>query len=120
MYLFEINLPNLPVLKFGYSSNPSRRLNNQLGIAKGVQKQILRVIPMPSGKLAVKEETVVHKFVAERHHDLAVPKQVFGDQINTSGEIYYSKAEAILNQQMNDIAARYTGQAGSLKQEGTK
>ncbi|MFY0624639.1 MAG: hypothetical protein JXQ89_23440 [Pelagimonas sp.] len=49
IYLFQIDLPNLPVLKLGYSARPEKRLRQQLGLDRGIPTEILRTIAMPTG-----------------------------------------------------------------------
>lgn len=107
IYLFEIALPELTVLKLGYSARPAKRLRHQLGLDRSVQTEILRVVPIPTGNLAVTEEQVCHRTMKVSHADLVVPKAEFGDGINTLGEIYRQEAMDILNAMLDEIAQRY-------------
>tara|TARA_R110002167_G_scaffold366392_2_gene595710 strand:+ start:2023 stop:3012 length:990 start_codon:yes stop_codon:yes gene_type:complete len=107
IYLFQIALPGLTVLKLGYSARPEKRLRHQLGIDRSAKTEVLRVVPMPTGNLAVAEEQACHRTMKEFHAELVVPKSEFGDGINTLGEIYRREAADILNAMMDEIAQRY-------------
>lgn len=107
IYLFQIELPGLTVLKLGYSARPAKRLRHQLGLDRSVQTEILRVVPMPSGNLAVAEEQACHRTMKMAQAELVVPKAEFGDGINTLGEIYRHEATDILNAMLDEIAQRY-------------
>ena len=87
IYLFQIALPGLTVLKLGYSARPEKRLRHQLGIDRSAKTEVMRVVPMPTGNLAVVEEQACHREMKKSHGDLVVPKSEFGDGINTLGEI---------------------------------
>lgn len=113
IYLFQIDLPGLPVVKLGYSARPAKRLRHQLGLSHGVKAEVLRVMLLPSGGTAVREETACHRVMREQHPDLIVPKAVFGDAINTQGEIYHAAALPLLHALMDDVALRLTRDAAA-------
>ncbi|UMA65330.1 hypothetical protein LVO79_02360 [Roseivivax marinus] len=96
IYLFRIGLPTGPVLKLGYSSNPGRRLRQQLGIARDVPTRILRTLEVPTGHRAVCLEKSAHAEMRRLHPDWIVPKMEYGDAINTRTEIYRPDAESAL------------------------
>lgn len=106
IYLFRIDLPGLPVVKLGYSARPAKRLRHQLGIQRGVRTEILRVLLLPSGNAAVREESACHRAMRDRHPDLIVPKATFGDAINTQGEIYHTAALPVLHTLLDDVAGQ--------------
>ena len=107
IYLFRIDLPGLPVVKMGYSARPAKRLRHQLGIPRGVGTEILRVMLLSSGNAAVREESACHRAMRERHTHLIVPKSMFGDAINTQGEIYHASALPILHALLDEVATRH-------------
>lgn len=107
IYLFAIDLPGLPVLKLGYSSTPDKRLRHQLGITAGTQTQILREVSMPTGHLAELEERTAHRILLLQHPDWIIPKAIFGERINTQGEIYHPAASATILDLLDAIAQRY-------------
>lgn len=113
IYLFRIDLPGLPVVKLGFSKRPAKRLRHQLGIAPNVETEVVRVLPMSSGNIAIGEETACHRRMREAHSDLIVPKQVFGDAINTQSEIYHATAAPVLHALMDRIERRDLGEDGS-------
>lgn len=109
IYLFEINLPGLPVLKLGYSARPAKRLRHQLEIPKDVATEILRVIPMAKGQTARLEEEAAHRWLTAEYPHFYVPKEIYGDQINTKREIYKRDAMPVIDRMLDDIAARHSG-----------
>ena len=96
IYLFRIDLPCARVLKLGYSSNPRRRLRQQLGIARDVPTRILRTLNVPTGHQAVSLEKAAHAAMRRLCPDWIVPKSAYGDAINTRTEIYRPDAESAL------------------------
>lgn len=107
IYIFQIDLPGRPVIKFGYSRKPGKRLRHQLGISLDVNTKVLRTISLPSGYVARLEETAAHKLVKTEHPAWVVPKAVYSDAINTAGEIYYPNALPRVHELLDEIAGRY-------------
>lgn len=107
IYLFQISLPGMTVLKLGYSARPEKRLRHQLGIDPKVPTDVLRVVEMSKGNRAVAEERACHRYMQKHHHDLIVPKEEFGDAINTKSEIYREDAADILNAMLDRIAEKH-------------
>ncbi|MFT6424656.1 MAG: hypothetical protein ACJAVT_002226 [Yoonia sp.] len=107
IYIFQIDLPQQTVIKLGYSRKPHKRLRHQLGIDLNVPTKVLRTIPMPSGFVARVEETAAHHTLARDHPDWIVPKEAYGDQINTAGEIYLLAALGKIHELVDEIAARF-------------
>jgi len=104
IYLFRIELVDRGVLKFGYSSNPARRLRQQLGDAARLTGKILCVIDLPTGHAAMTAELAGHRFLHQNHADLVIDAQVFAGQINAKSEIYTLSAEHIIQDLMDRIA----------------
>lgn len=107
MYLFHIDLPQLPVLKLGYSARPVKRLRHQLGIARTVKTEVIRTIRLPTGHLARAEETQCHAILRRDRPEWLVPKAVYGDAINTVSEIYHPAAAPRIHALLDAIEARY-------------
>lgn len=103
IYLFRIDLFGNPLLKLGYSSNPTRRLRQQLGIAAEVKTSILRTVAIPTGHEAVVREKAAHAYMRHHHPHLIVPKAEYGDAINTRTEIYRLSASPILHRLISGI-----------------
>ena len=105
IYLFQIELTDRSVLKLGYSSNPTRRLRQQLGDAARKTGQILRVIDLETGHAALKAEKRAHHTLRKRHPELVINPSVFADQITTKSEIYAPSAKARILALMDQIVA---------------
>ena len=115
IYLFRIDLPGLPVVKLGYSARPAKRLRHQLGLAREVRTEVLRVLLLPSGNAAVREESACHRAMRARYPDLIVPKAAFGDAINTQGEIYHAAALPVLHALLDGITRRRPDDGGAVE-----
>ena len=107
IYIFKIDLPQQTVIKLGYSRKPSKRLRHQLAVDLSVPTKVLKTIPMPSGFVAREEETAAHHTLARDHSEWVVPKEAYGDQINTAGEIYLPAALAKIQALVDEIAGRF-------------
>lgn len=107
IYIFRIDLPEHSVIKLGYSARPAKRLKHQLGICKTVNAEVVRAIRMPTGFDARTEEEQAHRFLAEQHPELIVPKSEFRNAINTQGEIYSPGAEALIHSLLDGIERRF-------------
>ena len=105
IYIFEIDLPNLRVLKLGYSSTPEIRLRQQLGISRKVGRNVRRKVPIVSGNIAVSLEKLCHHALARVCPEFIVPKAVFANGINTGSEIYYRSALPVLDGLIEAIEA---------------
>jgi len=103
IYLFQIELSDRTVLKLGYSSNPQRRLRQQLGEAARTTGKILRVIDLPTGHDALKAEKKAHRTLRRTHGAFVVATDVFAGQIKTKSEIYTLAAEPIIHELMDEI-----------------
>jgi len=103
IYLFRIELSDRAVLKFGYSSDPARRLRQQLGEAARKTGKILRVIDLETGHAALKAEKKAHRTLRRTHGAFVVATDVFAGQIKTKSEIYTLAAEPIIHELMDEI-----------------
>jgi hypothetical protein len=106
IYVFQIDLPHLPVLKLGYSARPEKRLRQQLGIEKHIHTEILRTVAMPTGHEARAEEEACHRVLKSDAPELIVPKAIFGNQINTQSEIYRAEAAPQIHALLDQIEAK--------------
>lgn len=107
IYLFRIDLPRRPVLKLGYSARPAKRLKHQLGIAKGITTEVLRVVNLPTGHEARAEEERAHRTLATQFPDKVVAKSEYGDAINVTREIYRPEATPFIHRLLDEIEARF-------------
>ncbi|WP_281981750.1 hypothetical protein [Thalassorhabdomicrobium marinisediminis] len=105
IYLFRIELVDRPVLKLGHSSDPERRLFQQLGPAARDTGEVLRAIDMKTGHAALVAEKRAHRTMRTEHPGWVVPREVFAGQINTKSEIYEIEALEFLLSLMDEIEA---------------
>ena len=105
IYLFEIALPGLTVLKLGYSSNPVKRHRHQLGLAKEAQVEVLRTVAIATGHAAVAQEKACHAYLARHFPTMIVPKAVYGDALNVVSEIYRPELEPEIHRLLDAIEA---------------
>ena len=107
IYLFQIGLPGLPVIKLGYSARPAKRLKHQLGIDKGIATEVLRVVNLPTGHEARTEEEHMHRTLTAQFPDMVVVKDEYGDAINVTREIYRPEAASIIHRFLDEIETRF-------------
>jgi hypothetical protein len=107
IYLFRITLRRMTVLKFGFSSNPPRRLYQQLGDAARDTGQILRVIDLRTGHAALNHENWAHNVLRRNHPEIVVPRSAFEGQITTKSEIYTCAAEPHIRRLMDVIESKH-------------
>ncbi len=105
IYLFRIELVDRPVLKLGHSSDPERRLFQQLGPAARDTGEVQRAIDMETGHAALVAEKRAHRTMWTEHPEWVVPPEVFAGQINTKSEIYEIEALEFLLSLMDEIEA---------------
>ncbi|PVA06475.1 hypothetical protein [Thalassorhabdomicrobium marinisediminis] len=105
IYLFRIELVDRPVLKLGHSSDPERRLLQQLGPAARDTGEVLRAIDMKTGHAALVAEKRAHRTMRTEHPEWVVPPEEFAGQINTKSEIYEIEALEFLLSLMDEIEA---------------
>ena len=107
IYVFQIDLPNLSVLKLGYSKRHVHRLRRDLRIAKSVPTEIIRFLPLPDRPLAISEERKAHRYLHKHHPHLVVPKAEFGDAIFVKSEIYRTNALPQIQRLLDEIARQH-------------
>ena len=97
IYLMEFDLPGLPVIKLGHSSNPRYRLRQVLRHPEATPARILRELPVATGHLAVKVERNLHALVRRTRPDLVVPRAEFEAHLTTVSEIYRAEGLDVLS-----------------------
>lgn len=108
IYVFKIDLPNLSVLKFGYSKRHVHRLRRDLKIAKSVPTAILRFLPLADRPLAISKERKAHRYLRKHYPDWVVPKRIFGDAIFVKSEVYRPEGLPAMNRLLDEIARQHT------------
>lgn len=89
IYIFSFKLPDLPVIKLGYSSNPEFRLRQVQTDPEQTPGKVTRVIEMETGHRAICIEKALHAHIRKHRPDLIVPQDAFRDHIKTTSEIYH-------------------------------
>lgn len=97
-----------PVVKLGYSRNPSSRLQHQLLSGQTATGEILRIVPMPTGSAAIRSEKAMHKTLREELPEAVIPTHRIAGQIKVRSEIYAIEA-------LPRILALLDGQAARLE-----
>lgn len=76
IYLLSFTLPDLPVIKLGFSSNPSFRLRQVQRDPGQTKGKLLRAIPIASGHRAICIEKALHAHIKAHRPDLIVPAAI--------------------------------------------
>ena len=103
IYLLRFQLPESPVIKLGYSSNPEyrvRQVQHDPLVTKGA---VIRDIPMTTGHQAVRIKKALHSFIAASWPDLIVPSKNFEQHLRTVSEIYDHRAEAFISDLLDAV-----------------
>lgn len=101
---FRLN-DNTRVVKLGFSRDPDSRLHYQLLSGSNATGELLRQLPMPSGRAAQSAEKRLHKRIARQAPTARVPGEVYAEQINVSSEIYAAEAEPLILRLLDDLEA---------------
>lgn len=107
IYLMRFQLGNGDtVVKMGYSRNPTSRLHHQLQVGLTRTGELLRVVAVPTGRAALREEKAMHRRVKTDLPQAPVPGLHFAGQIKVKSEIYTPEALPLLTALLDDLAAR--------------
>jgi hypothetical protein len=105
IYLLDFELPRLPVIKLGFSSNPKfrmRQVQTERSITKG---SVLRSIPTETGHRAICLEKALHSHIKAHRPDLIVPPELFRAHIRTTSEIYHRHGSSYISALLDAVAA---------------
>lgn len=107
LYLSRFRVPGHGrFVKLGYSKDPVSRNKFQLGLAPGTEVEVLHVVPVATGKIALCLEDKQHKYMRKHHPDLVIPRAELAAWTCVTSEIYAPKAEPILRRALEEIEAR--------------
>lgn len=96
IYLQSFTLPNLSVIKLGYSNNPTSRLR-QVQLAPGKTQGTLDLeIDIVTGHVAICLEKALHRHIKTHRPELVVERDLFRDHLKTTSEIYHARARAFI------------------------
>ncbi len=105
IYLVELALPDLPVIKLGHSSDPGFRLRQLQHDPARTRGAIMREIAMETGHRAVCVEKALHALVRRRRPDLVVPPELFRDHLRTGSEVYHRRGLPWISGLLDDVEA---------------
>jgi len=101
IYILEFELPDLPVIKLGFSSNPAFRMRQVQHDPEVTRGSVRRAIDMITGHRAICVEKALHAHIKSHRPDLIVPPEFFRKHIRTTSEVYHrhgrSYVEALLD-----------------------
>ena len=104
LYAIRLELPTgLKVVKLGFSRDPESRLHNQLLLQSGIQAELLRTVPQPTGHAALCQEKALHRALKKSHPDAIIPHEHFRDWLSVKSEIYGIEIAPIILKHLDDI-----------------
>jgi len=105
IYLLDFTLPDLPVIKLGFSSNPEFRMR-QVQIDPEVTKgSVLRSVALETGHRAICVEKALHSHIKAHRPDLIVPPDLFRSDIRTTSEIYHRHGRTYISALLDAVEA---------------
>ena len=121
IYLSRFRVPGVGTqVKLGMSRDPVSRHRHQLKLRPGTEVELLTIVPMETGKAALKVEQALHKQMLTAHPHLVTPPEDLADWIGVSSEVYAAEAERILRRMLeeleDELAARKA--AGEVPEDG--
>lgn len=107
LYLFKITAPSFSFLKLGYSKAPEQR-KNDYKMSDETFSELLIKVKVPTGRVAIKEEGILHK----KYKDFNYSKEVIKPYLIESGfsECYPLDLELKFLEELNLIKEKYQGE----------
>ena len=96
IYLLSFMLPNLPVIKLGYSNNPNFRLRQVQRDPSDTRGTLDREIDVETGHNAICLEKAMHRYIKTHRPDLIVERVHFDEHLRTTSEIYHERGRALI------------------------
>lgn len=104
LYAIRLELPTgLKVVKLGFSRDPVSRLRHQLLLQPGIQAELLRTVPQPSGHAALCQEKALHCALKKSHPDAIIPHEHFRDWLSVKTEIYGIEIAPLILKRLDEI-----------------
>lgn len=104
LYAIRLELPTgLKVVKLGFSRDPESRLRHQLLLQPGIQAELLRTVPQPTGHAALCQEKALHRALKTSHPDAIIPHEHFRDWLAVKTEIYGIEVASVILKHLDDI-----------------
>lgn len=107
IYAMRFDLPDgLRVVKLGFSRDPDSRLNHQLKRQPDLPAQLLRAVPMHSGRAALCREKSLHGALKSAHPDAVIAPERFRNWLTVVSEIYAAKLETEILAELDAMVDR--------------
>ncbi len=104
LYLMRFRVPGQGrFVKLGYSRNPTSRLRYQLGLAQGVEAELIDMVAMPTGQVALKVEKNLHRALQSGHSDKVISSEHLKSWINVTSEIYAAEMEPVIRRMFDRL-----------------
>jgi hypothetical protein len=104
VYLSRFRVPGVGTqVKLGMSRDPVSRHRHQLKLRRGTEVELLTIVPMETGKAALKVEKELHRRMLNTHPDLVTPRTDLADWIGVKSEVYAAEAERLLRRMLEEI-----------------
>lgn len=100
---FEIE-GHAPLVKLGFSRDPTSRLNYQLKRRPDLHGTILRRVPVATGHQALCVEKSMHTYLHVAHPDAVVPHEVYRQWLRVRSEIYRAELEPVILRMLDGLA----------------
>lgn len=107
IYLMDFELPGYGlVVKLGFSRSPNSRLDYQLRGHPDLAATLLRVVPMASGRLALRTERRMHAELRTTHPEAVVPPAAYRGLIRVGSEVYAASFQPAIEAMLDRVAAQ--------------
>lgn len=108
IYLMRFDLPGFgSVVKLGFSRNPESRLDFQLKGQRDLAATLLRVVPMASGRLALRTERRMHADLRATYPEAVVPPAAYRGIIRVGSEVYVARLQPVIEAMLDRVAAQH-------------
>ena len=97
IYLLSFKLPNVPVIKLGYSNNPTFRLRQVQFDPSETRGTLDREIDAGTGHDAICLEKAMHRYIKMHRPELIVERDIFCDHLKTTSEIYHERGRDFIS-----------------------
>lgn len=91
------------LVKLGYSRDPESRLRHQLCMDRDMPCEILRIVPMVTGQLAIRTEKALHARLRHAHPDAVVDPASYRGSIRVRSEIYDAALTPLILSMLDEI-----------------
>lgn len=111
VYLFRILLPNgVRLLKLGMSRIPVSRLYHQLLRQRDLVGHICRIVPVPSGHRALREEKRLHSELHRDFPEAVIPASEFAEFLHVRSEVYAGWLEPEILKRLDELEDALDGE----------